>query len=254
VTRVLGIGAALSLLVAVSLLLFSPPPGFGQDSTDTSSGATPDQIAAGRQLFVDGCSSCHGYEANGVEGVAPSLHGVGAQASDFYLRTGRMPLSSPDQQPVRGPPAYSPDEIAELNAYIGSLGGPPVPDVSLDGTDLSAGQQLFADRCSGCHQIAARGGIVTGATVPALTESTPQQILEAVRIGPYLMPRFGENDLTDEQVADIARYITYARQPTDRGGWGIGHIGPVPEGMVTWLLAVPVLLLLTRLIGERTER
>jgi ubiquinol-cytochrome c reductase cytochrome c subunit len=243
-----------ALLAAVTAMLFAPPSGFGQGGSQATAATAADNALAGRRLFVNGCASCHGLDAKGIPGVAPSLHGVGAQAADFYLRTGRMPLTAPDQQPMGGKPAYSDAEIAQLDAYVGSLGGPPVPSTSLEGTNLSDGQRLFADTCSGCHQIAARGGIVIGASVPSLTNSTPQEIAEAVRIGPYLMPKFGEDDLTDQQVADIARYVTYMQDPPDRGGWGIGHIGPVPEGMVTWLLAIPLLLLLTRLIGERTER
>jgi ubiquinol-cytochrome c reductase cytochrome c subunit len=41
------------------------------------------------------------------------------------------------------------------------------------------------------------------------------------------------------------------KHPEDRGGWGIGRIGPIPEGMVAWLLAAAALLLIARLLGER---
>jgi ubiquinol-cytochrome c reductase cytochrome c subunit len=40
------------------------------------------------------------------------------------------------------------------------------------------------------------------------------------------------------------------RHPDNRGGWGIGNLGPVPEGMVTWFLAMAALLAVARLIGE----
>jgi ubiquinol-cytochrome c reductase cytochrome c subunit len=90
--------------------------------------------------------------------------------------------------------------------------------------------------------------------VPSLLKATPRQIVEAARIGPYLMPRFGPGTLSDHDLAAIANYVTYLQGARDRGGWGIGHIGPVPEGMIVWLLAMPVLLLVTRIIGDRTER
>jgi ubiquinol-cytochrome c reductase cytochrome c subunit len=68
------------------------------------------------------------------------------------------------------------------------------------------------------------------------------------------MPRFDERRLDDEDVDSIARYVTkVARHPDNRGGWGIGNIGPIPEGLVAWLLAGGVLLLVARVIGERTR-
>src|SRR5438034_3101754 len=86
-------------------------------------------VHAGRRLFVEGCSSCHGLDARGVQGQGPTLHGAGAAAADFYLRTGRMPLDAPGDEPLRAPPRYSNDEIDALVAYVGSLGGPPIPNV-----------------------------------------------------------------------------------------------------------------------------
>ncbi|HEX4465650.1 MAG TPA: cytochrome c, partial [Solirubrobacteraceae bacterium] len=83
--------------------------------------------------------------------------------------------------------------------------------------------------------------------------ATPTQIAQAIRIGPYVMPRFGTAELSDAQVDSIARYVQSTQHPDDRGGWGIGRIGPIPEGMVTWLLAVVALLLIARLLGERTN-
>ena len=49
----------------------------------------------------------------------------------------------------------------------------------------------------------------------------------------------------------LARYIRSTQHPDDLGGWGIGRIGPIPEGMVAWLLAAAALLLIARLLGER---
>jgi ubiquinol-cytochrome c reductase cytochrome c subunit len=249
-----AIAVAGCALAGVLVLLVAPGAGLGQGNGG-GSGAAPTGLAArGRALFVAGCSSCHGYAADGIRGIAPSLHGVGALAADFYLSTGRMPLQSPADEPSRTKPAYTPAEIAALDAYVGSFGGPPIPRATLNGTSLAHGESLFMDNCSGCHQAAARGGIVPGAFAPALDNATPRQILEAARVGPYLMPRFGPRLLTDAQLESISRYVTYVRTAPDRGGWGIGHIGPVPEGMVAWFVAVPFVLLVARLIGERAER
>jgi len=210
------------------------------------------QVSQGRSLFLEGCSSCHGFDAKGIPGRGPSLVGVGAQAPAFYLSTGRMPLPDPHAYPERSKPAYPQPEINALVAYIASLGGPAIPKVDQAAGNLSQGEQAFALNCSGCHQIIARGGIVTGSEVPALQQATATQIAEAVRIGPYLMPSFSTGEISQQTLNSIARYIIYTRHPADRGGWGIGHIGPIPEGMVAWLLALSALLIIARVIGKRT--
>ncbi len=210
-------------------------------------------VTQGHALFESSCASCHGLSAQGIRGRAPSLHGVGALAADFYLQTGRMPLPNPKAQPLRTSPAFSQSKIAALVAYVASFGGPGIPSVRPTRGSLAEGQRLFGLDCAGCHTIQGQGGIVTGAIAPSLNESTPRQIGEAVRIGPYVMPRFGEGELTGAEVNSLARYIQSIQHPDNRGGWGIGRIGPIPEGMVAWLLAVTALLLIARLLGERTS-
>jgi ubiquinol-cytochrome c reductase cytochrome c subunit len=50
------------------------------------------------------------------------------------------------------------------------------------------------------------------------------------------------------------RYVEYAKNPDDRGGWAIGHIGPVPEGLVTWFLAATALVGVCLVLGKRLGR
>jgi ubiquinol-cytochrome c reductase cytochrome c subunit len=208
----------------------------------------------GRELFQTGCSSCHGLGGDGVEGRGPSLQGVGAAAADFYLSTGRMPLDQPGRQPDRSRPAYDRGQIADLVAFIASLGrGPPIPSPDPSRGDLNEGRRLFTESCAACHQIVGRGGLVNGAFAPSLGEATATQIAEAVRIGPYVMPPFGEDQIDERQLDSLVRYVESTRHPDNRGGWGIFEIGPVPEGMVTWLLAAVLLLGVIRLLGERAD-
>lgn len=208
----------------------------------------------GRSLFQAGCSSCHGLGGRGVDGRGPSLRGVGAASADFYLSTGRMPLDQPGRQPDRSQPAYNRGDIDDLVAFIASLGpGPPIPRPDASRGDLSEGQRLFTDHCASCHQIVGRGGVVQGAFAPPLRRATPTQIAEAVRIGPYVMPAFDRTQLGDRQLDSLVRYVQSTRHPDDRGGWGIFEIGPVPEGMITWLLAAALLLGVIRLLGERAD-
>jgi quinol---cytochrome-c reductase cytochrome c subunit len=218
-----------------------------------SAGAAPPppDAAQGKSLFQIGCSSCHGLDARGVAGKGPTLVGAGAAAADFYLSTGRMPLSHPDVQPVRSRPAYTAAKRASLIAYIGSLGGPPVPRVDPKAGSLRDGLQAFTDHCAGCHAISARGGVAPPGVAPALQSATATQIAEAVRVGPYLMPRFSPRQIDRHELDSIAAYVLSTHHLPDKGGWAIGNIGPIPEGLVAWLLAGTALLLLARAIGER---
>jgi ubiquinol-cytochrome c reductase cytochrome c subunit len=205
----------------------------------------------GRDLFQTGCQSCHGVDAQGIHGRGPSLHGVGAASADFYLSTGRMPLDESKAQPDRTERPYEQPAIDSLVAYIGSLGGPSVPQVDLAGASVSDGQRLFTQNCAGCHQVAGRGGVMAGAFVPTLLKASPRQIVEAARIGPYVMPRFGEAQLSDAELASIARYVQYAKHPHNPGGWALFDVGPVPEGMVAWLVGLLALLFVIRVLGKR---
>ena len=255
-----AMGVAALLCAGAALYTAASPDADAQKGTSVnpapapppSSAAQREQIAHGRSLFQDACSSCHGLDGDGSPGTAPSLHGAGAAAADFYLSTGRMPLANPTDEPTRAKPIYDHDQIQALSAYVGSLGaGPPIPRPDPAAGKVNQGLQAFTLHCAGCHQVGARGGIVTGATAPALQDATPMQIAEAVRVGPYLMPSYNERQISDADLNSIVRYVLSTRTPDDRGGWGIGHIGPIPEGMIAWLLAGTALLLIARLIGER---
>jgi ubiquinol-cytochrome c reductase cytochrome c subunit len=179
---------------------------------------------------------------------------VGALAADFYLRTGYMPLRHLGLQPSRERVFLSDREIKALVAYVATFGGPSIPTPKPALGSLSKGQALFTEHCAGCHQVVAQGGYVTGAVPPALVEATPRQVAEAVRIGPYVMPKFSQSAISDRDLNSIVRYVEYTKKPARPGGWGLGYLGPVPEGLVTWFLAIPALIILCLLLGRRLGR
>jgi ubiquinol-cytochrome c reductase cytochrome c subunit len=227
---------------------FAPGPGDPTKSFPSSAALK----AQGAQLYQDDCASCHGAALRGTPGVAPSLIGVGAGPVDFYLSTGRMPLASPREQPQRNAPLYDARQIDALVDYVSSFGGPPAATADPSKGDIAVGLHQFTLNCAGCHQIVGRGGPTLGAVAPSLQAATPQQIAEAVRMGPYLMPRFDPRQIDQHQLDSLARYILWTRKPDNAGGWGIYNIGPIPEGIVAWFLAVAALVIVARLIGERT--
>jgi ubiquinol-cytochrome c reductase cytochrome c subunit len=221
--------------------------------------AAEDQIATGRRLFLLGCSTCHGEDGRGVrtpDGAVrgPSLLDSGEAGAYYELSTGRMPLANAEQQPQRKRPAYTAAEQAALVAYVASLGnGPRLPRLDVAQAELATGGELFRANCAPCHSATGAGGALSyGRAAPPLQEATPLQVTAAVRAGPGQMPVFGPGVFTDQEVAAIARYVEYLRDPDDRGGLPIGRTGPVPEGAVAWFLGVGAFLAAVAWIGSRS--
>jgi ubiquinol-cytochrome c reductase cytochrome c subunit len=255
--RIALIVAALSLWT-VALAEAQPPQGIVRPTQEPR---TP-TLALGAALYAGNCATCHGVAGEGISsprpgagnllGEGPPLRGVGALAADFYLRMGFMPLSNPHREPVRERLLLSDTEIRSLVKYVASLGaGPAIPHPNLNVGTIQDGLKLFTDHCAGCHQIVGRGGFATGARVPPLQGLTPTEIAEAVRIGPYLMPRFSKQQITDTQLNSIIQYVLSTKDPDNHGGWGIGNLGPIPEGLVAWWIGIPLFIAACMLLGRR---
>jgi ubiquinol-cytochrome c reductase cytochrome c subunit len=213
--------------------------GSGSSAASTDPTVSQTQIAEGRQIFDQTCATCHGLEAQGTA-AAPSLIGVGAAAVDFQVSTGRMPAKEPGAENGRGPRQLSPTQTRAVAAYIQSLaGGPPIPtgaQVSTSGADLALGQELFTADCAQCHNFVGAGGALTyGKYAPALTASTPTQMYEAMLTGPEAMPVFNDTTITPSEKRDIIAYVTATRAQPNPGGFSLGRIGPVTEGLVAFL-------------------
>lgn len=227
------------------------------DSAMESSHSAPRAISAGPvdagQLYLQDCASCHGVSGHG-SARAPSLAGVGEAAVDFYLSTGRMPKRAYADKVAPYRPVLPEAQIKALDKYVTALvghGGPPIPHVDVAAGNVAQGAEVYRVYCAGCHQYAGRGGELTDRPVPDLAQATPTQVAEAVRVGPAQMPRFGIQAVSPSQLNSIAAYVLYTHHPLNRGGNDLGLVEPFASGGLTWLVAVPVLLVLLRLIGKR---
>ncbi len=204
----------------------------------------------GASLYLQNCASCHGPNGEGAE-AGPSLIGAGAASADFYLRTGRMPLGAPGQQPQRADPIYSEEEIRALVDYVASFGdGPAIPQVGTGG-DLHRGWELYTANCAACHAATGAGNAVGGGfAAVGLGQATSTEIAEAMVVGPGVMPRF------DWETADqdsIIAYVEYLRDSPSPGGAPSGGVGPVGEGFVSVVVGVTLLLLVARFVGRRSH-
>ena len=252
---ILVMGLALAALAALYALL-SP------SSQATTTTATSTQIEEGKQLFLVGCSSCHGLNAEGVvrdDGtvLGPSLIGVGAAAVDFQVATGRMPMARNNVQAPRKTPAYDEEQTAALAAYVASLApGPAIPEPEQydpELGDISRGGVLYRTNCAQCHNTTGQGGALTlGKYAPKLTGVEPIHIYQAMLTGPQSMPVFSDAVLTSEDKRDIIAYLDNIESEPNPGGLGIGRIGPVSEGLWVWVIGLGVLIAAAAWIGARS--
>jgi ubiquinol-cytochrome c reductase cytochrome c subunit len=232
-------------------------------SQAATTSATSTQIEEGKQLFLVGCSSCHGLNAEGVvrdDGtvLGPSLIGVGAAAVDFQVGTGRMPMARNDVQAPRKTIAYTEEETAALAAFVASLApGPAIPteeqyDPALG--DVARGGLLYRTNCAQCHNTTGQGGALTlGKYAPKLTGVEPVHVYSAMLTGPQSMPVFSDAVLTSEDKRDIIAYLDNVQNEPNPGGLGVGRIGPVSEGLWVWVIGLGALIGAAAWLGARSS-
>ncbi len=230
-----------------------PSPAASAATASAPSAAGPaDPDGTGRQVFLRDCAWCHGNDGTGTQN-GPTLEKAGALTTDFYLRTGRMPLKDPGDRVERGPAAYSEDVIRALDSYVASLGDGPELFPTGSGDPL-VGRRLFLGNCAACHSASGTGMVMTGGNwAPELYQTDHQAVGEAIRIGPGPMPPFTEKQLDQEEVDDIVAYVGTLGAEQARGGAPIEQYGPIMEGLLLWLVGLPLLVLVIRLLGKRAK-
>jgi ubiquinol-cytochrome c reductase cytochrome c subunit len=225
--------------------------------------ASPELIAEGKSLYLEGCSSCHGLNLEGIPAAdgkvnGPSLIGVGAAAVDFQVSTGRMPLAAASVQAPDNRPSYTPEEIEALAAYIASFApGPAIPsaeDLDTTDADLAEGAELFLSACSQCHQAKGQGGALTqGKYAPDLRTVESRQIWNAMVTGPQNMPVFSNGTLTPDEKRNIIAYIETLQEEPDLGGIPLGGVGPVSEGLFIWTIGLGALIGVSVWLGAKAK-
>jgi ubiquinol-cytochrome c reductase cytochrome c subunit len=234
IVALLGIGTSFNV---ASASIKSVPTTFARSAA----------IDEGKQIFLKGCSSCHGLNAEGGS-IAPSLIGVGAASVDFQVGTGRMPMADMSTQATRKKPVYNAEQTAALAAYVASLApGPAVPTDAVlnyerDGNTAQGGE-LFRNNCAMCHNFAGQGGALTqGKYAPTLMGVEPKYIYEALITGPQSMPVFSDKTITPAEKLSIIKWIKSAEAEPNLGGATMGRIGPVTEGLLAWVLGLGLLI------------
>ena len=228
--------AALGLVV-VFLLPVALAHYFESESVPhTAAAAKPaaDHIARGRAAresirngelgFIRNCGMCHGFEASGKVGVAPSLSNPDflALATDGFIRkTVREGRLGTAMAPRRDVPR---ETLNDIIAYLRSLPQRPITPVALDldrqaRGDAENGRHNFSAYCSSCHGPNG-GGYVELGTAPGiglpgfLRLASDDYILQTVkrgRVGTPMRSFLGSQGLANLSEQDIDDIIVFLR-------------------------------------------
>ena len=181
--------------------------------------------------------------------AAISIAGPSLQAEHDVNAVMAMVRRGRGQMPTFGR-VLQPEQIDDVAEFVTQH----IAVIPLAGGNLSQGGELFRVNCAACHRTAVRGGALAfaGTNAPALTGKSAALVAGAIRWGPGPMPAFPASVLNDQQVASIAKYVTYVERPPNPGGAALNWYGPVAEGWVAWaaILGLLVISVLIELGGK----
>jgi len=210
----------------------------------------------GKKLFQANCATCHGLDLQGTA-TGPSLYGVGELAVEFQVSTGRMPLQAQAPQAPQKPVQFTEDQIRAMAAYVQETApGPSYPSEEvLDGEgDVARGAELFRINCAMCHNVAGAGGALTeGKYAPALDQTSALHMYAAMVTGPQNMPVFNDMTLTAEDKRDIISALLFQQEAVSPGGFTLGALGPVSEGLFIWVFGIGALIAVTVWITAKSN-
>jgi mono/diheme cytochrome c family protein len=99
----------------------------------------------------------------------------------------------------------------------------PFRGVMQDRTSRSADERLYVEKCSVCHRQMGMGTVILArrmdpkvARLEARTDLTAEYITAAARMGIGNMPRISRGEVSDAQLAQIARYLTKNNAETSK--------------------------------------
>jgi ubiquinol-cytochrome c reductase cytochrome c subunit len=249
-------------LASVALILIGLMSTGGAYALFTSTASADTQAAhasvvdEGEKLFAANCATCHGVNLEGTS-EGPTLIGVGAASVDFQVGTGRMPGAASGPQAEKKPVQFTDEQVKALAAYVASISpGPAIPstDYTEGGGDAAAGAELFRINCAMCHNVAGAGGALTeGKYAPSLKDVSGTHVYEAMVTGPQNMPVFSDLNLSAEDKKDIITYLQYLNENPSPGGFDLGNLGPVSEGLFIWIFGLGAIVAVTVWLTARSN-
>jgi ubiquinol-cytochrome c reductase cytochrome c subunit len=232
-----------------------------------TAGAADEPLTAGERqqaeaIYANQCATCHGSDGGGgtIPGTsdeAPPLAGnpdVTVAYLDLTLRVGRMPPPENDPYDNRARNvAYDDAQRAALVTYLADRfdlqGDIPEPPPG----DPRRGREIYAANCAQCHGSTGAGGVAgAGAWTPPVIDRDAVAIAEAIRVGPFEMPRFAEEQISDQEVGDVAEFLHFVGEEQGTP-LGLVELNPVYASGFAFLFAVVILLSALWIAGRPTH-
>jgi ubiquinol-cytochrome c reductase cytochrome c subunit len=232
-----------------------------------SAGAVESSLApAERQeaetIFANQCATCHGADGGGgvipgTDDEAPAFAGnpdLTVAAVDLTLRVGRMPPPENDPYDNRARNVLYDDATrAALVTYMAEQFDIPGEIPQPPPGDPARGREVYAANCAQCHGSTAAGGVAgEGAWTPALLDVSPVAVAEAIRVGPFEMPRFGEEQISDAETGDVAAFLQFVAEEHGTP-LGLVEVNPVYASGFAFLFALIILFSALWIAGRPTH-
>ena len=219
-------------IVSVALIA-----GLGAAGCDVSENADTER---GRALFQTNCGTCHALAQAGTSAtVGPDLDAAFAQArsdgmdSDTIEGVVQKQISHPREiekdadnydRVYMPPDIVSGQDAEDVAAYVGSVAGVP----GARPPPLGTPDQVFAEKCGGCHSLVAGAGSGTGPNLgDALADKdaafVKKQIIDPNSniypgFQPDVMPQDFAQQIPDKNLDELVDYILQQVQGGGGGG------------------------------------
>lgn len=214
--RLLAIGGcrflstlAVILISGGTILAQASNPSYKSDATRAGN------VENGKRIFeMQGCQKCHGREGQGgtrteKQGAAPRISPSRLSLSAF-LQFVRRPAG---QMPQFSSHDVSDSQLADLYAFLQSLGPSVKPEVP-SSASAKNGQRLYAAfGCYECHNGEGQGSVSTGGSRLGPPEIPFAAFVSYIRQPTNQMPPYPVKVVSDAELADIYAFLRSLPKP-----------------------------------------